>query len=151
MKNVLLRSIGVGSSVEASVTHIILNSQDRYLLCSDGLWGEVSDPVIAEVLARESPSNAVAELVDLANTHGGSDNITVQIAALLDGEDESTSAMGTDGPTRVPRPSGSNARTTPTGSGTQTPQHGEKRRWTSAGLITASLLATAWLFWRVCT
>ena len=87
MKNVLLRSIGVAPNVEVSVTPIALKSQDRYLLCSDGLWGEVSDPAIAEVLARESPSNAVAELIGLANTNGGSDNITVQIAALLGSKD----------------------------------------------------------------
>ena len=150
MKNVLLRSIGVAPNVEVAVTPIALKSQDRFLLCSDGLWGEVSDPAIAEALARESPSNAVAELVDLANTHGGSDNITVQIAALLGTEDESTSAMGTDRSTRAPGPSEPNAQPAPPASGTQASPHDEQRRWTRAGLITASLLATALLFWRVC-
>ncbi len=37
MKNVLLRSIGVEPNVEVTLTPIDLKSQDRFLLCSDGL------------------------------------------------------------------------------------------------------------------
>ncbi|MBW2540833.1 MAG: Stp1/IreP family PP2C-type Ser/Thr phosphatase [Deltaproteobacteria bacterium] len=87
MKNVLLRSIGVGSDVDVSTSPIDLRPGDRYLLCSDGLWGELEDPVIAEVLAREPPANAVDELIDRANARGGRDNVTVLVAALI-GADE---------------------------------------------------------------
>lgn len=150
MKNVLLRSIGVGPSLDATVTPIDLKLQDRYLLCSDGLWGEVSDPAIAEVLAREPPSSAVAELVDLANAHGGSDNVTVQIAALLDTDNDSTSSIGTDDPTGAPSPSRSDERPTPPGDEARTPSKNERRRWPRPGVIAASLLAAVALFWRVC-
>jgi protein phosphatase len=129
MKNVLLQSIGVAPNSEATVTPIDLKLQDRFLLCSDGLWGEVGDRAIAEVLARESPSPAVAELVDLANAHGGSDNVTVQVAALLASEDESTSAIGSD---------------------TRTYPRDARRPWTRPGMIAAGLLAAIALFWRVC-
>ena len=139
MKNVLLRSIGVAADVEVTVTPIDLKSGDRFLLCSDGLWGEVGDRAIAEVLARESPSSAVGELVDLANAHGGSDNVTVQVAVLLESEEESSSAIGTD------RPSGA-----PDSGGTHTFLPDERRRWTRPGVIAASLLAAAVLFWRIC-
>lgn len=139
MKNVLLRSIGVAADVEVTVTPIDLKSGDRFLLCSDGLWGEVGDRAIAEVLARESPSSAVGELVDLANAHGGSDNVTVQVAVLLESEEESSSAIGTD------RPSGA-----PDSGGTQPFLPDERRRWTRPGVIAASLLAAAVLFWRIC-
>jgi protein phosphatase len=150
MKNVLLRSIGVGPNVEVTLTPIDLKSQDRFLLCSDGLWGEVGDRAIAEALARESPCKAVGELVDLANAHGGSDNVTVQVAALLGTGGESTSAIGTDGPTGAPGPSRLNARPAPPGSDTRTSARYERRRWTRPGMIAACLLAAIALFWRVC-
>jgi len=119
MRNVLLRSIGVATRVEAEVARIDLKAKDRYLLCSDGLWGEVDERAIAEVLASRSPAEAVGELVDLANAHGGSDNVTVQVAALR--------AQGT------PLFPGS-----------------ERSHWVRPGVIAASLLAAAALFWRVC-
>ena len=150
MKNVLLRSIGVGADVKVTVTPIELKSGDRFLLCSDGLWGEVGDRAIAEVLARESPASAVGELVDLANAHGGSDNVTVQVAALLESEEESSIAIGTDGPSGAPSPSSFNVRAETPSSGTQTFLPDERRRWTRAGVIAASLLAATVLFWRIC-
>jgi serine/threonine protein phosphatase PrpC len=83
MRNVLLRSIGVEPHVEVTLSTIDLKPGDRFLLCSDGLWGEVEDGPIAEILTREDPANAVRQLVDLANENGGSDNVTVQVAVLI--------------------------------------------------------------------
>ena len=150
MKNVLLRSIGVAPNVEVTVTPIDLKTQDRFLLCSDGLWGEVDDRAIAEVLARESPSRAVAELVDLANAHGGSDNVTVQVAALLGAEGESTRATATDGPTGAPGASRFDARPPSASRGMRSSPSGERPLWKRPGLIAASLLAAVAMFWRVC-
>ncbi len=82
LRNVLLRSIGVGTRVEASVTAIDLKANDRYLLCSDGLWSELEESAIAEVLASGPPADVADELIDRANACGGSDNVTVQVAAL---------------------------------------------------------------------
>ena len=138
MKNVLLQSIGVGTDVEATLKPIGLKSQDRFLLCSDGLWGEVGDRAIAEVLGRAAPSGAVAELVDLANANGGSDNVTVQIAALL---------VTTAEPAR---PIDTNARPEALETDTPTSPPREQRRWTVPGVIAASLLVVVALFWRVC-
>jgi len=93
MKNVLLRSIGVSDRVEVSVSPIEIHAGDRFLLCSDGLWGEVPSESIAEILAGEEPGSAVQMLVDLANDCGGSDNITVQVALIgesVPGEDAET-------------------------------------------------------------
>ena len=150
MKNVLLRSIGVVPNAEATVTPIDLKLQDCFLLCSDGLWGEVGDRAIAEVLARESPSRAVGELVDLANAHGGSDNVTVQVAGLLATEDESTGAIVTDGLAGLPGANESNAPPAPPRSDTRTSARDARRPWTRPSMIAASLLAAIALFWRVC-
>jgi len=82
MRNVLMRSIGVAPQIEVTISALDLETGDRFLLCSDGLWGEVPEVSIAEILSQETPSTAARQLVDLANDHGGSDNVTVQIAEL---------------------------------------------------------------------
>lgn len=78
----VLRSIGVEAEVQVDVAPVDVRPGDRFLLCSDGLCGVVHDAEIAAVLAREVPEAAVRELVAAANTRGGPDNITVQIARV---------------------------------------------------------------------
>jgi PPM family protein phosphatase len=58
---------------------------DRYLICSDGLTGVVSDATLAEVLAeQDDPGNAADRLLDLALRGGGADNITCVVAHVVD-------------------------------------------------------------------
>ena len=81
---------------------LLLQPHDRVLLCSDGLWGSVSDALITEHLTARPISDAVPELVELALRNGGakSDNVTVLTAeweAAEDGEgsaEVSTTALG---------------------------------------------------------
>jgi serine/threonine protein phosphatase PrpC len=161
MKNVLLQSIGVRPEIEATVAPIDLRPQDRYLLCSDGLWGEVDDHAIAELLACESPSGAVSKLVDLANANGGSDNVTVQVAAFLGDEAELAGvapSTGSDGKSpsgadeatgaRIAKPI--NEQPEMSSSEANTPLFDGYHRWPKSGVIAASLVAAAALFWRVC-
>jgi serine/threonine protein phosphatase PrpC len=56
-----------------------LEQGDRILLCSDGLWGALSDAEIARQLGSQSVSHAVPELVEdaLRKAGSGSDNVTV--------------------------------------------------------------------------
>lgn len=54
---------------------INLMKGDSIVLCSDGLFGMVSDGEIADVLNSNVPDKA-CELVDLAVMHGGKDNVT---------------------------------------------------------------------------
>jgi protein phosphatase len=65
-----------------------LRSGDRLVLCSDGLSNELTNDELAEVLSRvPDPSEAAQQLVEIANEHGGSDNITVVVVDVLVGED----------------------------------------------------------------
>jgi PPM family protein phosphatase len=58
---------------------------DRYLLCSDGLSGVVSEDTLRETLAdNERPEDAVERLVDLALRGGGPDNITAIVADVVE-------------------------------------------------------------------
>jgi PPM family protein phosphatase len=59
---------------------------DRYLLCSDGLSGVVSEETLRDSLAVGEPAEAVAALVDLALRGGGPDNVTCIVADVVDVE-----------------------------------------------------------------
>jgi serine/threonine protein phosphatase PrpC len=56
---------------------------DTFLLCSDGLNGELDDAEIAAVLcSTPRPVAAVEQLLDLAIVKGGRDNVTVVLVCL---------------------------------------------------------------------
>ena len=79
-RNVLFTCLGSpGKPVVDVVGPLVMQTGDRILLCSDGLWGTVSDAVIADQLASKSISDAVPELVEQALRNGGpkSDNVTI--------------------------------------------------------------------------
>jgi PPM family protein phosphatase len=87
-RHILTRALGVASEVEPDMWELQLRSGDRVVLCSDGLSNELTNEELAEVLSREpDPSEAAHQLVEIANEHGGSDNITVVVVDVLVGED----------------------------------------------------------------
>jgi PPM family protein phosphatase len=57
---------------------------DRYLLCSDGLSGVVSDETLLDAMRLPDPQEAVDRMVDLALRGGGPDNITCIVAEVLE-------------------------------------------------------------------
>lgn len=77
-RNILTRALGLDGPLEVDVGSTDIQDKDRYLLCSDGLHEMASDEEIATWLGRGFDAETTCEaLVDLANTHGGRDNITV--------------------------------------------------------------------------
>jgi protein phosphatase len=79
-RNVLYQALGQGSDVDIHISSEKLQDSDVVILCSDGLWGEVAEPEIKEVLQKAaSPLAAAKELIDSANASGGADNITAVI------------------------------------------------------------------------
>ena len=88
-KHVLTRVLGVDPDVEVDCFRVIPYRGDRFLLASDGLFNEVDDRTIAAVLTRtDDPEAAAGELVDLAKSNGGSDNITAVVVDVVDGAEE---------------------------------------------------------------
>jgi serine/threonine protein phosphatase PrpC len=81
-RNEILRSVGVLPDVEVEVADVDVHPGDRFVLCSDGLSGVVTDDEIAAVVQAESPEGAVDTLIRMANERGGPDNITVQILSI---------------------------------------------------------------------
>jgi serine/threonine protein phosphatase PrpC len=79
-RNVLFTCLGSPSRPVFDVGGPIrLQQGDRFLLCSDGLWGTVEDDEITRELAAKPVSEAVPDLVELALQRGGAtgDNVTV--------------------------------------------------------------------------
>jgi serine/threonine protein phosphatase PrpC len=78
--NVIVRSLGPEPLVQVDIEgpHP-LREGDIFLLCSDGLSGQVSDHELGAVASTLPPEEACRFLVDLANLRGGPDNITVLI------------------------------------------------------------------------
>lgn len=82
-KNVITRSMGPSPSVQVDIEGPFpLLKGDRFLLCSDGLSGQIADEEIGLLLGLLDPATAVKALVDLANFRGGPDNITVVIGEV---------------------------------------------------------------------
>ena len=81
--NVIHRCLGPEPLVQVDIEgpHPI-QPGDIFLLCSDGLSGQVTDPEIGAVASVLPPAEACRFLVDLANLRGGPDNITVIIVRV---------------------------------------------------------------------
>ena len=81
--NVIVRSLGPEALVQVDVEgpHP-LRPGDYYLLCSDGLSGQLSDSEIGCIVENMPPAEACRFLVDLANLRGGPDNITALVVHL---------------------------------------------------------------------
>lgn len=83
-RSLLLRAI-TGADVEPSLTIREARAGDRYLLCSDGLSGPVSDETLADTLRTyRDPRECADRLIELALRGGGPDNITCIVADVVD-------------------------------------------------------------------
>lgn len=80
-RNIILQALGPDPQIKVELTHQKIRHGDTLLLCSDGLSGQMRKEEIAAVASVEQELPEIAdELIDLANTRGGPDNITVVVA-----------------------------------------------------------------------
>src|ERR1700733_3937418 len=86
-RSLLLRALDGRSIAEPDLSVHEGQVGDRYLLCSDGLSGVVSDETLRDTLATIADPEAVTrQLIELALHGGGPDNITCIVADVLDTE-----------------------------------------------------------------
>ena len=84
-RSLLLRALDGRSVAEPDLSVHESQAGDRYLLCSDGLSGVVSDETLRDTLATtEDPDVATRQLIELAIHGGGPDNITCIVADVVD-------------------------------------------------------------------
>ena len=85
-RNIVTRALGIEPTVRVDSWTLSMVKGDRFVLCSDGLVDEVPDHEIELVAAGVvDPQAAAAELVAMANRHGGRDNVTVLVIDVLEG------------------------------------------------------------------
>lgn len=83
LRNQLYRAIGQQPEVEVDFIYQHIGESTHILLCSDGLWGLVTEEELAEVLAHSPwPQGICQELIALANMRGGDDNISAVVVTL---------------------------------------------------------------------
>ena len=79
-RHVITRALGAEDGIRVDVVTVDRLPGDRFLLCSDGVHGQLDDATIGRVLAGTSePGAAADELVALADAAGGEDNATVVV------------------------------------------------------------------------
>jgi len=80
--NVITRAIGVSDELDVQVRQISVESGDRYLLCSDGLFKDVQRHEVAANIRHPAPQMALDALVSLALKRGGTDNVTAIVVQM---------------------------------------------------------------------
>jgi len=89
-KNIIVRALGMKDSVEVDVQSAQTKPGDVYLLCSDGLSGEITDDDMAAILLahRDNMETACTRLIEDACANGGKDNVTAILVQVV-GEGDS--------------------------------------------------------------
>ncbi len=84
-RNYVTRALGVEPTVEVEVHEYEVLPDDIYLLCSDGLPDMVEDEDIHLTISTFNASLDIVgkQLIELANDHGGRDNVSVQLAQVI--------------------------------------------------------------------
>ena len=84
-RNILTRALGIEDDPVVDTWELLPVVGDRYLLCSDGLFNELTDDRITEILSQcTDPGMAANELVDRAVDAGGHDNVTVLVVDVTE-------------------------------------------------------------------
>jgi serine/threonine protein phosphatase PrpC len=93
-RNQIYRSLGEKPVIDVDSFKVPLQTGDKLLLCSDGLWDMVRDPIIQNVLRSvPDPSQTGNALIKAALDGGGEDNVSVIVISVT----EATTKTGMTG------------------------------------------------------
>jgi serine/threonine-protein phosphatase Stp1 len=81
----ITRAVGVGERLELDAIQGRILAGDVFLLCTDGLTGELEDAEIERVLAGAPPEEAADRLLERVLARGAKDNVTIVIVAAKEG------------------------------------------------------------------
>jgi len=83
-RHILTAALGAGVEVVADGAEpgAVLEEGDTLVLCTDGLWGLVSEEEIITAVTAKSAAESCSAMVQMALERGGPDNITVQVLRL---------------------------------------------------------------------
>ena len=100
-KNELTKALGISDSVEVEVVPDPIKAKkgDKFLLCSDGLTGLVTDKTITKTIRENSDLNScVNQLIKLAEDGGGHDNISSDLIEVVESEHKNSSFVSKNNP-----------------------------------------------------
>lgn len=83
-RNVITRCIGTAPDCEPDLFAVETTPGDTWVLCTDGLNEHVQDAEILKITGGQAPSEACRQLVELACSRGGHDNVTVLVVRVSD-------------------------------------------------------------------
>ena len=75
--NVITRAIGASRNLFIDLDMYDVKPGDRYMLCSDGLYKEVQEDEMVDLITKGSPEDACNALIDLTLERGSRDNVSV--------------------------------------------------------------------------
>ena len=81
--NAITRAVGVGDDLDLDKVRGETRSGDRFLLCSDGLTKYATFSILERTLKRFPLETVSDELVQIALTGGGADNISVIVIDVI--------------------------------------------------------------------
>ncbi|NCB29719.1 MAG: serine/threonine-protein phosphatase [Clostridia bacterium] len=86
-RNIITRAMGVSPKVDVDLFERSWNAGDILMICSDGLHGAVEEDDIITVLSSNRSLESMCDvLIQLALDNGGTDNITVILVRLEEGD-----------------------------------------------------------------
>ena len=84
-RNAVTRAVGVHETVDVDTHDLMILPGDRFMLCSDGLTGYADLATLQKVVNSSKDDSEVCKtLVALANSRGGSDNITTVMVTICE-------------------------------------------------------------------
>jgi protein phosphatase len=95
--HMITRAMGISETVTPDTRELDCQIGDILVICSDGLSDKAFPEEIGEIVQREAPEAACAELVQMANERGGDDNITV-VVVRIDGVEKQTKVLADRSP-----------------------------------------------------
>ena len=99
MRNYITRAVGTEESVTIDVSVHDRRQGDRWLICSDGMYGMVSPNDLRQMMGIENLENAAETMLKAALDGGGKDNISlvlIQDDTVFPAEDAECAESGTD-------------------------------------------------------
>lgn len=87
-KNILTRALGTDPDVVVDVTEVALEPEDSLMLCTDGVTNHVEPGELLALITEHPPEAACHNMIALANSRGGFDNMTVLIVKDPSGQED---------------------------------------------------------------
>jgi len=91
-RHVITKSIGFERDIEADTKSVLVSAGDCFVLCSDGMSNYVEHGELERIVAMTWYRNLPSTLIDLANSRGGDDNITVVVGLVANAPPSAPSA-----------------------------------------------------------